>query len=182
MTRKRINVPNLFSYFRAAVTFTIFIALFIDINFLLLQILVVLAILSDKLDGYWARKYKQASSYGSMLDSIVDASFITICIIYSIFKLDFPIMILAIGLPFVVIVLLMYLIFALQKRKIYSFWEFGKRPEAKSAAIILFALIIFYFLSLPFKEYFAWFMIIYVYIYLCYYIYLTIKNVQQKQN
>jgi len=180
--RKKINVPNLFSYFRATVTFIIFIALFIDINFLLLQILVVLAILSDKLDGYWARKYKQTSSYGSMLDSIVDASFIAICLIYSILRLDFPISILIIGLPFVFIVLFIYLIFFLQKKKIYSFWKFGKRPEAKSTAIVLFALIIFYFLNLPFKEYFAWLMIIYVYIYLCYYIYLTIKNVQQKQN
>ncbi len=179
-TKKFHNIPNLFSYFRAAVTIIIFVALFIDISFILLQILVVLAILSDKLDGFCARRFNQITKFGSLLDSLVDAAFITICILYAILKLDFPILILLFGLPFVIIVLLAYLISAILKKKILSFWDFGKRPESKMSAIILFALIIFYFFNLPGKEYFAWLMLIFIYIYLVYYFYLVIKNAKQK--
>lgn len=175
-----INVPNFLSLFRTMVIFIVFIALFVDINFLLLQILVVLAIVSDKLDGSWARHFHETTRFGMLFDSYADAGFIAVCLIYAIAKLNFPVYILYFGLPFVFIVILAYLIFAILGKKIISFWDFGKKIESKTTAIVLFALIIFYFFDLPLKEYLAWFMFIYIYVYLIYYLYSAIKYAQKK--
>ncbi|MDD3887979.1 MAG: CDP-alcohol phosphatidyltransferase family protein [Patescibacteria group bacterium] len=178
--KKLLNVPNALSLFRSIVIFVVFAALFIDINFLLLQILVVLAIISDKIDGSWARHFKVSTKFGMLFDSYADAGFIAICLIYAIFKLDFPIYILYFGLPFVFIVLLSYLILTLLGKKILSFWDFGKKIESKSTAVVLFTLIIFYFFDLPAKEYIAWFMFVYIYIYLFYYLYSSVMYAKKK--
>ncbi len=178
--KKLLNVPNFLSMFRSVVMLIVFIALFVDINFLLLQILVVLAIISDKIDGSWARHFKETTRFGMLFDSYADAGFIAICLIYAIFKLDFPLYILYFGLPFVFIILIFYLIFSIFGKKILSFWNFGKKIESKSTAVVLFTLIIFYFFDLPAKEYIAWFMFIYIYIYLFYYLFSVIKNAKKK--
>ncbi|MFA6295953.1 MAG: CDP-alcohol phosphatidyltransferase family protein [Patescibacteria group bacterium] len=175
-----VNIPNALSLFRSIVIFVVFFALFADINFLLLQILVVLAIVSDKIDGSWARHFKETSRFGMLFDSYADAGFIAICLIYAILKLDFPIYILYFGLPFVFIILLFYLIFSIFGKKIISFWDFGKRLESKSTAVVLFTLIIFYFFDLPLKVYVAWFMFVYIYLYLFYYLYIAIKHAKKK--
>lgn len=66
-----LNPPNSLSLLRAPLAF-----LFLSESVLLRTIGVVIALLSDCIDGYLARKYKYTSKLGAILDPVMDKFFV----------------------------------------------------------------------------------------------------------
>ncbi len=68
------NLPNLLTCSRILIVPLIIVLLYFDIRWLnlLTAILVVLAAITDGLDGYLARKYKFESTLGTLLDPLAD--------------------------------------------------------------------------------------------------------------
>lgn len=76
------TVPNYISLFRLIITFAILWLWFSEEIFtdeiarlLVLVALFVIGALSDMVDGYWARKFKEKTKVGAFLDSLVDKFF-----------------------------------------------------------------------------------------------------------
>jgi phosphatidylglycerophosphate synthase len=66
------NVPNAITAIRVALTIIIAWLLYRETNFQLAGLLLILAALTDWLDGYLARRLAQASLGGSLLDMVAD--------------------------------------------------------------------------------------------------------------
>lgn len=67
-----INLPNLLSLLRIPLAFV-----FLHESPLLRSLAIFLAMLTDGLDGYLARRYKQTSRVGLILDPLTDKFFVT---------------------------------------------------------------------------------------------------------
>lgn len=72
--RTALNIPNIITYFRILVIPTIVFLFYIDGWFARWSIAVLffIASISDFLDGYLARRFKQYSDLGKLLDPIAD--------------------------------------------------------------------------------------------------------------
>lgn len=66
-----LNPPNGLSFLRAPLAF-----LFIIDNSVLRLIIIILAMLSDCVDGYLARRYHSTSRFGAILDPMMDKFFV----------------------------------------------------------------------------------------------------------
>lgn len=66
-----LNPPNSLSLLRAPLAF-----LFLSDNVTIRTISVIIALLSDCIDGYLARKYKYTSQLGAILDPLMDKFFV----------------------------------------------------------------------------------------------------------
>lgn len=67
----RLSVPNFLSLLRIP-----FALVFLQENVLLRALAIVLAMLSDSLDGYIARKYRMITPLGRLLDPLMDKFFV----------------------------------------------------------------------------------------------------------
>lgn len=65
------TIPNLISFIRLPLAF-----LFLQNNILFRLFIIILAMISDALDGYLARKYRLSSTFGTFLDPITDKFFV----------------------------------------------------------------------------------------------------------
>ncbi len=68
-----MNYPDFLSYLRIVLTVTAYPALFLNTKIFL--VIVIIAGISDILDGFLARKLKQQTEYGAKLDSFADLLF-----------------------------------------------------------------------------------------------------------
>ena len=66
-----VTSPNSFSFLRAPLAFV-----FIIESTWLRTLVIILAMLSDYIDGYLARRYKTTSRFGAILDPIMDKFFV----------------------------------------------------------------------------------------------------------
>ncbi len=76
-----INVPNILSLMRFPLAF-----LFLQDNVLIRVIAVVLAMITDWLDGFLARRYHQTTTTGRLLDPLTDKFFV--CFILTVFVFE----------------------------------------------------------------------------------------------
>lgn len=67
------NLPNFLSFLRMPLAL-----IFLIKSPIIRAVVIILAMLSDGLDGYLARKYKQISTVGTWLDPITDKLFVVI--------------------------------------------------------------------------------------------------------
>lgn len=83
-----MNVPNIISSFRVALIPLIvyFFSFDFDQSNLIASILLIVATLSDILDGYIARKFNQHTLLGSILDPIADKLLVIISLILIVHK------------------------------------------------------------------------------------------------
>lgn len=147
---KWLTVPNFFSYLRiAAVPFLFYIAFKGHPNLFL--IVLALALSTDALDGYFARKLNQITTLGTTLDSVGDtAMYLTIppcawLLWPDLIKQDFA---------YIIIVLLAFII-----PMVAGFIKFGRMPSyhtwlAKSTTILLSFTVLIWFATeivWPFK-------------------------------
>jgi CDP-diacylglycerol--glycerol-3-phosphate 3-phosphatidyltransferase len=78
---KTLNVPNTLSLIRLVLSFAVF--LLIDWHYYLAaNIVFLIAVSTDWVDGYWARKYNQVTKFGRVLDPFVDKIIICGAFIY----------------------------------------------------------------------------------------------------
>ena len=82
------QIPNTISILRALSTFLIGYALSIDESFWqwFAQALFIVAVLSDFLDGYVARKFDAVSALGKVLDASVDKLFFFCLLFFFVFN------------------------------------------------------------------------------------------------
>ncbi|MBW2967575.1 CDP-alcohol phosphatidyltransferase family protein [Candidatus Woesearchaeota archaeon] len=81
MKLPKINLPNFFTALRIVFLLLIFFAYYIDWP-LSVPFLLVLALVTDFLDGYLARKYKQGTRFGAFFDQFADKLFVHSLLIY----------------------------------------------------------------------------------------------------
>tara|TARA_B100000989_G_scaffold136462_1_gene101372 strand:+ start:600 stop:1127 length:528 start_codon:yes stop_codon:yes gene_type:complete len=82
-----MNLPNLLSISR--IFLLVPIIAFFEKNFFFLSLITyIFAAFTDYLDGLLARKYRQTSDLGSLLDLLADKLFVSILLIWMTFKFD----------------------------------------------------------------------------------------------
>jgi len=89
MKRWQLNFPNILSLIRIALTFVFAILLFKSFKFLSAGIF-LLAIFTDVLDGYLARKYKQVTLLGKILDPAADRLLFLLTFLVLLFRYNLP--------------------------------------------------------------------------------------------
>lgn len=92
-TRDFFLLPNLLAIFRILILPLIFYFLAQDtqLSFMIAIILIVLAIVSDVLDGYAARSLNQVTDLGKILDPVADKLGLAAFVIFIIIHRGFPI-------------------------------------------------------------------------------------------
>lgn len=142
------NIPNILSVIR--IIFIIPIIFFLDReNYLITFFLVVAAVLTDFLDGYFARKLKQISNTGKILDPLADKLLIGVIAVFLVIKVNFPIWyaVLIIGRDFIIFIFSFFII--MQKKSISQSNFIGKVTFSVLIASVLVYIIDLDFLKLP---------------------------------
>ena len=76
-----LNLPNSLSLLRASLAL-----LFIVDNVVLRCVVILLAMLTDSVDGYLARRYRYTSKLGALLDPIMDKFFVYVVLSVLVFE------------------------------------------------------------------------------------------------
>ena len=76
-----LNPPNSLSFLRAPLAL-----LFIIDNTVMRVVIILLAMLTDCIDGYLARRYRYTSRFGAVLDPIMDKFFVYIALSVLVFE------------------------------------------------------------------------------------------------
>jgi len=88
-----LSIANILSIIRALLVIPVIYFLnrgyFID--YLIAFFLIVAAVLTDYFDGYFARRFKQISITGKVLDPLADKIFIGVIAIFLVIKKNFPV-------------------------------------------------------------------------------------------
>ena len=89
-----LTIPNILSFFRI-VLIVPFVYFFLEKNYVLAAVMLILSGLSDACDGFIARKFNQVTELGKMLDPIADKlTLIAIMVCITIFSpIVLPVMI-----------------------------------------------------------------------------------------
>jgi len=82
-----ITIPNIITFFRIILT-PLFIYLFVKGNSMQAMLVFLVAVISDKIDGFIARKYNQESEFGKKFDAFAD-SFLIFSSIITLFFLNY---------------------------------------------------------------------------------------------
>ena len=147
-------INSLTVYRLVAAPFLIVLAIFDQ--FSVFKWLLLVSFLTDAIDGFLARKYKIASSFGARVDSLADdctilAAIMGICILHSLFLLYEII-------P-VAVLLILYLtqnVIALRKyRRPTSFHTYTAKVAAVSQAVFLIS-----FFFMPYPVYWAFYLMV----------------------
>ena len=144
----KLNVPNYITLIRVAlIPFFAFILLAnIPHKELLAAFVFILLSVSDILDGYFARKKKQVTDFGKLIDPIADKLLISTALISLIGKgVDFRMAIIIITREFIITAIRIYL---LPTKIVVPASHFGKVKTVMQSIAIVFAI-----LNLTFKSY-----------------------------
>lgn len=129
---KRINIADWISISRVLLSIVLIFLLFLGYRFYFQWILLI-ALFTDALDGFLARRLKIASIHGAMLDSFADAFLFSVCVIaIVVFETSFV----SEHLNLIVVALSIYLI-----QLSLAYYKYGKPSSfhtylAKTAAFI----------------------------------------------
>jgi len=168
--KELLTIPNILTFFRLLAGPVCFYLVWIDKkNFALF--LFILAVLSDKADGIFARKKKQATAFGETLDPIADNSLVVFTGLALILKkiVDFYF------LKYIFFILLIYaLAIGINSFKIKRL-NVPKIFLGTFNIFILYLVIIYIFLGLPINNLFINIVLIYTFIVSLVYLVYSIK-------
>ena len=87
-----LSISNILSIFR--ILLIIPIGILLDrgdgIEYNIVFILILIAVLADYFDGYFARKFKQVTELGKVLDPLADKLLVCVIVIFLVMRRDFP--------------------------------------------------------------------------------------------
>jgi len=147
------SAPNIITIVRFFSSSIFWIALVIDINQLWLGILFLVGAVSDKVDGFLARKTKTVSTMGkNVLEPMADATFIISAAVYLVIKGDLPVVVIEIGFGMVIIGLIAQLILFGIRRK----WYAKKMVSMKLAVGAAYIILVMYFFKIPTRDLIVW--------------------------
>lgn len=169
------KISNIISIFRLLVSFFILSAFIFDIKLRFIQVVYLIGVFSDKLDGIIARKYRTETRLGIILEGIADGALIFSGILYITFNLDFPFLILIISfLIFGIGFFGNVIVYAMIKK-----WYTVRLLIFKISVLIAHLLIIIYLFGFSFKLQVAYGVTIFGVLLLFYYFWRIIKFVQK---
>lgn len=150
MTKKVI--PNSLSVLRLLLSVFIFVSVFISVSFGLLQLAIIVGIISDKLDGTLARRWKVESELGKKLESLVDPIFISVTGLYLWAKLNFPGVFLLYGIGLLVATALARAAIKIKTTRLF----YKKSMVTRLASFTFYVISLFYLFELPFRNQILW--------------------------
>ncbi len=156
-----VNTPNLISYTRALLIIPFFI--FYPNRWLMLTIF-ILAVLSDWLDGFFAKRNNQASQLGAIIDPLCDKIFIVSIVLLFFFQerlTGFQLVVLLLRDFFVAGFTILLVTLSRFDHSINKFKKHLKsRWTGKITTILLFTAIFWLILSIPHFEYYIFMVLI----------------------
>ncbi len=147
MQRIIASIPNSITIFRMVIALIIGVLVFIAHDLRIVQALVVVGILSDKLDGALARLWNVESERGKQLESIADPLFNLIAGIYIITQLEFPMVYFWIAIGMLLVTVLGRMVVKLTTGKFF----YEKSQVTRVGTLLSFAVILFYLFALPYR-------------------------------
>lgn len=156
------HIPNTISAFRGLLTVSLLLLFFVPHRLVVAQVIIVSAILLDKLDGSLARWWKVESELGKRLESIIDPFQITVAALYIVLFCGFPAKIFFVGLSICSMVTLWRIIVSIRMKKLF----YEKSPISRFGAGFAYLTIFFFLFQLPGRTSMAWFMLLYT-IFMC---------------
>jgi len=140
-----LNLPNTFSFLRIALAPIFLFAYFNDYIYIAITIFFI-AGLTDFFDGYFARKFKQTSFFGSAIDPIADKVLILSAIIALFIRLNLPIWMLVVFLAKDLLILLgsAYILIVKDRKRVFNAAGISKITTVFQIAAILSLMIDFY--------------------------------------
>ncbi|MBI2410825.1 MAG: CDP-alcohol phosphatidyltransferase family protein [Candidatus Kerfeldbacteria bacterium] len=151
------HIPNAISTFRGLLTVSLLPLFFLPHSRIIAQVIIVSAILLDKLDGTLARWWKVESELGKRLESIIDPFQITVAGLYIVLFCGFPANIFFIGLSVCGMVTLWRMIVSIRMKKLF----YEKSPISRVGAGLAYVTIFFFLFTLPGRNLMAWLMLAY---------------------
>jgi len=150
------SIPNTLSLARIGMTFVILLLIFLPHDLQLMQLLVVLSIVSDKLDGSIARWIGAESDLGKRLESVADPFFAFSTVLYITMTLDFSWTIFWIGTVLIIIATLGRIISQLKNGKMF----YKKSQVTRVAVGLIYLVLLLFIFQLPYRTEVAWIVLI----------------------
>lgn len=171
---KKKDIPNLLSMIRLCLALMIGVLFFIEHELLAAQLLITLAIVTDKLDGTLARRWNAVSELGKQLESIIDPVLLLFGSIYLVRFTDLPALIVGIGLGFTAIGVIARVITS--KKAGRHFYE--KSPVTRYGIGLGYVVLLCYLFQISYREWLLWPTLVYALIVLINYIRLMRRFLQ----
>lgn len=142
-----LKVPNLVTLGRVFLALLILIFTCLNYKIYLIKWFFISGILSDKLDGFLARKLNQKTKLGLILEQIADTWLVIFTTLFITFRLDFPVPLLVIYLIIIFIALISLVAVFLYKKKLFA----EKLIIAEISIVFTYGAGLFYLFNLPGK-------------------------------
>lgn len=134
-----MNVPNILSLIRIILAFIFAILLFNSYKFLAAGIF-LLAILTDLVDGYLARKYNQITLLGKILDPAADRLLMLLAFLILFLKHDLPLGLAILAISYHIFIVIGWIII-FQTKKVAIEHNFWGKLNSFLQAVMFFAVI-----------------------------------------
>lgn len=145
-------LPNSLSVLRIMIALLLGTFFFLPVPLIVVQVLVVVGLLSDKLDGTIARIIGNESDLGKRLESIADPLFSLACGLVITFHLDFPLVLFLIGVLLLILASIGRAITSMKTKKFF----YEKSPVTRYGVGVIYLVILLYIFQLPYREWVAW--------------------------
>lgn len=145
----RSALPNSITSTRILIALTIAGCIAVQNSLLVVQVLAIVAIASDKLDGVLARAWHVESERGKQLESIADPLFNFVTGVYIITRIGFPAIPFWIGVTCFALTIAGRGLVYLRTGKFFA----EKSPITRYGTVTTFAIVLLYLFNLPFREY-----------------------------
>jgi phosphatidylglycerophosphate synthase len=176
MKDRYYTIPNLITFYRFLSALFIFFALLVQINKWIVLVVYCIAAITDKLDGVVARRLKQESKFGEVLETFTDTVLSGMILAYVLVNFNFPVMFFIVMFLFFIVGLILATIYFLFKKE----WYCDSLITSKISAFITYLACFLYFFDFKYNYYFALSALVFAVIAFLYYVYKISKSFFKK--
>lgn len=148
-----LKIPNLITLGRIFLAILIIIFTCLNYKTYLIKWFFIGGVLSDKLDGFLARKLNQKTKLGLILEQLADTWLVFFTLLFITYRLEFPLIIFAAYLGIIFTALLFLVLVFLMKKELFA----KKLIVAEFTIAFIYGSGIFYLFDLSGKVYLAYF-------------------------